>query len=212
MAWMPVMDDAKDSAKDGVKTVQPYQVGHGKQGVVALDAAGVFVSLLEQQRDLYARVQDAGQRQAALIERGDTQGLLVVLQERQQLIDGLGELNQQLIPHREAWSQGVEQQPTQRRAMVKSLLDEIQTLLNGILEQDEQDKANLQDRMSQVSGQLKQIGQGAQAARAYGRGGGKDGNGLPSPMARFTDRRGESLWHQSRQPRRRAFKQARSRL
>lgn len=181
------MDDARDrvtdSASDGVSAARPVGAGHGDQEIVALDAAGVFVSLLEEQRDLYARVQDAGRRQAALIERGDTQGLLVVLQERQQLIDGLGELNQQIIPHREAWSRGVESQPAPRRAAVKALLDEIQTLLGGILEQDEQDKVSLQDRMSSVSGQLNQMGQGAQAARAYGQ-------VPPPPAARFTDRRG----------------------
>ncbi len=142
-----------------------------------------FIELLQQQRGLYERVEQAAERQAGLIAAGDTQGLLKVLEERKKLIDALGTVNQKLIPHREAWSRAVDDAPEADRVQVKGLLGQTQELLTRILRSDENDRKHLEERFGRLGQQVEKTQRAGQAAQAYG------GRARPG-IARYTDQKG----------------------
>lgn len=138
-----------------------------------------LVALLTRQRDLYRELKTLSDQQATLIEESQTDRLLSLLAQRQRLVDALTELNRELVPVRQALPQV---SPPQRE-QVRLLMDEVDTLLQQIIEQDDRDRQNLQAAQRGVAAQIRQVRQGGAAAHAY----------RPAPQsasARFTDRQG----------------------
>ncbi len=150
----------------------------------------VFLRLLGEQCGLYEQVREVGQRQALLIEAGDTQGLLTVLHERQALIEAVSQLNRRLIPHREAWGRLVDDADDGLRAKVRGLIDRTQTLLSVILQQDESDRRALQQRLAGTDDELDQVARTRRAGQVY-RKAGESGPSADTPgTSLFTDQRG----------------------
>lgn len=142
-----------------------------------------LLKLLIQQRDLYRRLKGLSDQQASLITAGETDQLLAVLAQRQQLVDQLTATNRDLAAHRRAGPDLQAALPSHERQEIRSLMDEVDTLLHGIIEQDDRDRQQLHSAQQAVGSQLKQVASGGAAMSAY--------RAAPkTAAARFTDRRG----------------------
>jgi len=151
-------------------TTQPHQ-----------EDPATLLDLLEQQRDLYARLSELSDQQSELISSGQTDELLNVLSKRQQLVEQLTQINSRLSPYRDHWSEVAERLPAGDRDRLRRLLDEVQQLLQRILDRDEQDRVELQSARERVGQQLQKTSRAGTARKAYGH---------ASATPRFTDSQG----------------------
>lgn len=143
-----------------------------------------LMDLLTRQRDLYLRLKGLSDQQASFIDAGDTEQLLGILSQRQALVDALGRINGDLTPYRESWSEVSDRLPEARRGEVHGLLDEVESLLAGILAQDEAAGKRLAEAQQKIGGELTQAARTGSAIRAYGHAPAARGG------ARFADHRG----------------------
>lgn len=145
------------------------------------DWAADLIELLGEQRDIYAQLQELSEKQATLVENGDAESLLTLLAERQTLIDKLTQLNGRVEPYKQNWPTLWSQldAPAQRR--VQGLIDQVQSLLDRIVTQDERDRAVLSEQRERIGAQITHASKGAAVNQAYGTGAGE---------ARYTDRQG----------------------
>ncbi|MEX0744253.1 MAG: flagellar export chaperone FlgN [Phycisphaeraceae bacterium] len=143
-----------------------------------------LVEKLTQQRDRYEQLKQLASRQAALIEQGETEQLLGVLAQRQQLVDELGRLSTEIAPYRERWGELSAALSEADRQRVNGLIESVERLLEQIIEQDDRDRQQLQAARDQVGNEVKQTHHAGRAMNAY--------RAVPAagPGARFTDRRG----------------------
>ncbi len=137
-----------------------------------------LIQLLEQQRDLYARLRELSERQRALIARDRPELLLSILRDRQDLVSGLARLNEQLGPFRRNWDALYATLPEEERTRASGLLQEINGLLRGILRTDQEDGALLAVRKQSIAAELADVAGGRTAHAAYARHTG--GNGGPA--------------------------------
>jgi hypothetical protein len=136
--------------------------------------------LLERQHELFARLDGLSQRQSLLIAQGQTEALLEVLGERQRVIDGIAETNAFLEPYRCRWDHVMSGLAEAVRGRLRSRLDAMALLADGIAKRDESDRLELERRRNAVAGELAQINRGRGAVSAYGA-----GPGTPPPT--FSD-------------------------
>lgn len=136
------------------------QVGH--------DEAGEVLALLEQQRDLYRELKSHSDQQDQLIANGATDRLLSLLAQRQKLIDGLGQVSASLAPYRSRIASIADQAAGDVGDQMRSLVEEVRGLLETIIDQDEQGKAQLSAARDKVGGQIRQAAGAVAAAGAYG--------------------------------------------
>ena len=127
-----------------------------------------LIELLKRQQALYQQLQQMGEQQSALVAEGQTEPLIALLGRRQILIDQIAALNRSLEPYRADWDDLIAALGAEQRAAVTSLVNDVQSLLGRIMEQDDRDRAALQDAQSRIGGELKKVNRGHQAAAAYG--------------------------------------------
>ncbi len=132
--------------------------------------AEALISLLRRQVDIYTRLEQLSGRQRGLIAADDQQQLLVLLAERQKLVDELGALNQSLVPLQEYWRANRQTVAPSLRTEVDQLVGRAGELLQRILGADEQDARILSARKAQTAKQVTALAQGRQAFEAYGGG------------------------------------------
>lgn len=145
--------------------------------------ASSLLGTLQEQRNLYQRLKALSERQSSLIAAGQTRQLLQVLSERQTLVESLDTINQRLGPSRNRWAGVARELPEDQRQKLRNLVDEVQSLLQGIIEQDELDRRQLQASQADIGRQLRQVVRTGSAVNAY----------RSAPVhssARFTDRQG----------------------
>ena len=142
-----------------------------------------LMALLRRQRALYEELKDLSDQQTRLIEAGQTQELLGVLAQRQQLVEQLASAHAELAPKRQRLTELADELPPPQREQLRSLVDEVQGLLQSIIEQDDRDRQQLQSAKRGVGGKLQQTVRSGSALNAYKAGPGRAG-------ARFTDHRG----------------------
>lgn len=126
-----------------------------------------LIELLKRQQTLYEQLQQMGDEQSALVADGRTEPLIALLGRRQIVIDQIAGLNRSLEPYRADWDELLDTLSAEQRATVTSLVNDVQSLLARIMEQDDRDRAALQDAQSRVGGELKKVNRGNQAAAAY---------------------------------------------
>ncbi len=146
--------------------------------------ADQLLALLDEQAGLYEQLETLGQRQSAVVDRGDTEALLEILGQRQRMIDQLVGLNGKLDPYKRRWSELWPQLEPDQQAHVRRKVDRVQDMLDQLLQRDERDRAALAGQQQQIKRQLDQVNRGSQVNRAYG----APAGGGSSP--RFTDRTG----------------------
>lgn len=141
-----------------------------------------LLNMLQQQKALLERLAQLAEYQGSLINEGNTDSLLSLLAERQQMIDrflalqrDLGGLTENLEARLERVEQG-------RRKQIQGLIAEIGQLLERVMQHDEQDRQTLETARNQTRDELQEIGNAARARQAY--------QGAASGTARFADQQG----------------------
>ena len=154
---------------------------------VTVGDAAPLVALLERQRDKYQKLQTLSRTQTQLVQEGQTEPLLRVLAQRQQLVDELAHLHRELEPYRSAWEQVYGRLSETDRGVVSNLIKAVEQLLAEIIEQDQRDQQQLQQSKGQVGESLSQTAHAGHAMAAYNAHHAAGGrvSGLP-----ITDRKG----------------------
>ena len=127
-----------------------------------------LLSLLQEQRAVYEHLRTFSEKQSHLVEQGDAENLLQLLALRQQLIDKLAALNEQLEPFKKDWPRLWSELDEPTRRGVDGLVKEVQGVVDGIVEQDDADRQVLARKRDAVASELSQIRSGAKVNRAYG--------------------------------------------
>lgn len=145
-----------------------------------------MVSLLEEHRRLYERLDGLSERQHGLIEGGDADGLMSLLAERQDVIDLLDHAQRRLEPARRDWERLSPEMPEDDRDHVRLLLGTVTSLAARITARDEDDRRRMESRRDAIADEMMSLTRSRRAFAAYGgASGGPDG-----PAARFQDREG----------------------
>lgn len=145
---------------------------------------GRLIERLTQQRDLYHQLKVLSDQQGQCIADGEGEQLLAVLSQRQGLVDQIAQLNEQLAPFKQHWPELSEQLDASQREQVNSLLEEVESLLEAIIHQDDRHRQQLQTAKQQIGRQIEQTHTAGRALNAY-----KPAGPAAGP-ARFTDRKG----------------------
>ena len=155
--------------------------------------ADQLLQLMSQQRDLYRSLHELSSQQQTVIAEGRTEDLLTLLSQRQRLVDQLTSINRQIAPLRDRMSEIAAAAPEALRQQLRSLVDEVQAMLQSIIDHDEQDRKALEASKAQVGKELAKVRTAPAAVNAYRA---SAGPGIPmsrhasSGVARFTDSRG----------------------
>lgn len=145
--------------------------------------AQTLIELLSRQKHLYQQLHSLSAQQAGLIEQSQTERLLSVLSQRQMLVDELSELARKISPYRSQIPAIAEAAPAVQRTVLRTLVAEVQELLQGIIEQDDKDRARLAAAKAGVQRDAGRVVRGGVALNAY-----RSAPGGVSP--RFTDHQG----------------------
>jgi hypothetical protein len=140
------------------------QVGAEAHDVERVDA------LLEEQEQLFAQLDALGEQQSFLVDADDAEALLLLLAERQRLIDSIAANNASLTPYRARWAAFLGALAEPERERLRRRVDVVAELAGRVAIRDESHRATLESRRAQVASELGQIGRARGAVAAYGQG------------------------------------------
>jgi hypothetical protein len=144
-------------------------------------SAGRLIRLLERQRELVVQLDRLAEGQMALIDAGESDALLGLLGNRQEIMDELAAGQDGLAGVSEVL-RGHDDISEVDRHRITRLVDEIGARLSRISSRDEQDRARLRTNRDRTAEELTGLRTAKQAHRAYVKARGKNN--------RFADRRG----------------------
>ena len=147
-----------------------------------IERSACVEGLLTRQQELFGRLDTLSQKQAQLIHDDETDRLLRLLTERQDIIDQIARTNSELEPYRGRWEAFMDELPEVNRQRVKTRLDAVAHLAGVIAQRDEVDRRELQVRRDAMVTELSRVATGRGAIAAYG------SFGEEEPGARFQDR------------------------
>lgn len=124
--------------------------------------------LIESQRVLYVELDALSQRQADLIERGETDELLSVLGLRQRVLERVQSLHDAIAPVRANWRRFLETLSEPQRASLGVRVDEIARLIEVITQRDQSDKRRMIEGRDRLAAELSGVGKARAATGAYG--------------------------------------------
>ncbi len=127
-----------------------------------------LTELLTRQRDAYCRLADLAARQRDAIDTDEPEVLLRILADRQACINEVTELDAQLEPFRRRWDDLRGALGPAERLAVSELVDEVQDLLAGILNQDAGDCDLLKQRTDAIRSAAATTAAGQRLNNAYG--------------------------------------------
>ncbi len=140
--------------------------------------------ILDDQVALYRTLSELADRQSGAISKGDTDALLSLLGQRQNYVERITALNEDLTPFTSRWDELSQKLPESRKHALRERIDELETLAKSIAKSDERDRVILEKQRDDVSGQLGGVTQQRSAANAYANG------ALHTHVPRYQDRRG----------------------
>ena len=126
-----------------------------------------LIKLLEFQRTLYRRLRALMGRQKALVTQDDTQPLLALLAERQKLVDGLVGLNGKLAVYRQRWTEVYGSLDEASRQYVSEMLEEANTALGAVLQNDAKDTSTLSVRHHTMADRVAAVDSTSRTIAAY---------------------------------------------
>jgi len=126
-----------------------------------------LLRLLTQQKQCYAELQRLAQQQRDLILAQQPEALLSLLSKRQQMVEQITQLQVEFSPYLKQWDAIRETLAAESRQQIQSLLDELKTMLDGILEQDREDANELSQRKDAIGKEMASANRGRVAAGAY---------------------------------------------
>lgn len=142
-----------------------------------------MAKLIGDQHALCTELESLSRSQSAMVEGGDTDGVLEVLGRRQRIIDRMTELNESLAPMRERREQMLAQLASSDRERVRTNINEINELVERVRERDEQDREAMERRRGSIATEISGLARGRGAVAAYA--------GTRAPEGpRFQDRKG----------------------
>jgi hypothetical protein len=122
-----------------------------------------IISALQQQVDCYQRLAKLTKTQHEHVQNSRTEDLLLVLSQRQQLLEQIAVYEQTIIPAKRDWPQYLSGLSPEQRETADSLLDKTRQLLEQITTADREDALVLQQRKFNVGRGINQ----AVAARKF---------------------------------------------
>jgi hypothetical protein len=144
-----------------------------------------LAGIIDEEHALCLELDGLSVAQSAMVEGGDTEGVLEVLGRRQRIIDRIVTLNAELAPLRERRDELMAALPAQERERVRSKVGEIAQTVERVRARDEQDRLAMERRRAGIAGELSGLARARGAVAAYAAPRGHDGGG-----ARFQDREG----------------------
>lgn len=129
--------------------------------------AWAYAQQLREQESLLRRLDELSLTQRAMIDAEDPQPLLRLLDQRQQLVDRLSELYELGRPMREQLAASAGTLPADLHGQLRTLLDAVSSLAQGVMRRDAKDQERLHQRKKQAQQELAEIASGKRAARAY---------------------------------------------
>ncbi len=171
---------------------QVSAVSPGTSSGVSACEADQLIDMLTRQRDLYRSLDGLSGKQQEIIATGQAEQLLSVLSERQVIVDQLTKINQDLAPLRGRMTEIADATTDAKRQSLRSLVDDVQTLLESIIHRDEEDRQTLEASKAAVGQELAKVKTAPAAISAYKANANayaKTSSFMPS-AARFTDSRG----------------------
>jgi len=166
---------------------------HGVSGISETSGGGEcdqLIDMLARQRDLYQSLDELSGKQQAVIAEGQAEALLSVLSERQVIVDQLTRINQDLAPLRGRMTEIADAASESKRQSLRSLVGEVQGLLQSIITRDEQDKQTLETSKARVGQELARVNTAPAAIHAYKANAYARTAGAHPTAARFTDSQG----------------------
>jgi hypothetical protein len=133
-----------------------------------VDWAPRLAGILDEQRRLCGELERLSGQQGERIHSGDTNALMSVLGERQEIIDRLTHLNSELEPYRREWDWCMGRLPANQREGMEQTVRELGEMIDRIWASDDADRAELERRRSAVSSELSNLSRGRVAMSAYG--------------------------------------------
>jgi hypothetical protein len=121
------------------------------------------ISALEQQLACYQRLAKLANVQHEHVRDSRTQDLLLVLKQRQDLLEQIAQFDQAIAPAKADWGRYLAELPAERRGLAESLLAETRRLLEQITAADREDTLVLQQRKLNLGKGINQ----AAAARKF---------------------------------------------
>ncbi len=143
-----------------------------------------LIDLLEQQLAILRKLSAQVEIQTTAVADGETESLLGVLAQRQQVIDRLEKINGDLSPFRDNWDQIWAGLDEAQQAQVSPLVQEVHQLLDQVLATDEKDRKKLEAAKNQVAADLARLAQSGEATAAY------KSAGVTDHQNRFTNKQG----------------------
>lgn len=126
-----------------------------------------LASLLEEKTTLCRRLDALSRSQRDLIERGETDALLALLTDRQDLIGRLRALQESLQPFRARWEGLMAALPADEAAAFQRSIERLAEMVRAILDRDDADRAALDERRKEVLSTMTRVGAGRSALAAY---------------------------------------------
>ena len=134
----------------------------------AAPAGPRLMDLFGRQLGLYRRLEQLADVQRKVIEIDDTRPLLQLLSERQKLTTALAELNAEITPYRERWSEVRQTLSAADGAALDGLVRETGDRLRRILENDAADTRLLAAKKNRMAQSLGELETGRRTLSAYG--------------------------------------------
>ncbi len=139
--------------------------------------------LVRDQRALCLELGSLSQTQSVMVEGGDSDGVLEVLGQRQQVIDRMSRLNEELAPLRDQRETLLTHLAQSEREAIRAAIHEIGELVESVRHRDEQDREVMVRRRAGIAGEISGVSRARGAVAAY------SGTRAPVP-AKFQDRQG----------------------
>ena len=127
-----------------------------------------LVTLLDEQIDLYGTLDELSKRQHGIVESDDTDALLRVLADRQDVINKIASLSRALEPYRADWDANVNRLPDTERARIRGRLDHLAVVMEQIARRDEHDRDVIEQRRTAIGAELGGTKRTGVALSAYG--------------------------------------------
>jgi len=126
-----------------------------------------IILALGQQVECYRRLSKLAAAQHEHVQRSETEGLLGVLQKRQEVLEQIGELERVLSSVKRQWREYLGRLDVGSRVRAEQMMVEARMLLEQITAADRNDALVLQQRKVDLGQQIKQATSSRQVNRSY---------------------------------------------
>ncbi len=132
-----------------------------------IDWSTSLIELLQQQYSLVGELTHLAEMQGRFIEESNTDGLLGLLTQRQQIIDRFSGIQTDLSGRTENLESRLKTVDEPTRMRIQTLIGDIGDRLTQVMHRDEKDQNALEDARKKTGNELNSLGAARQARNAY---------------------------------------------